>query len=493
MAADIVSELGLKDPDGPVVARPRASIDFSTEAVAQRKREAAARTSTGATGERKTRRQIAKPAAVDTTPSEDYFALSFVDILGDSHRYVPPWHRWLRWDGKRWREDSTGLVYERIRDLVRASVEGGKAERSTANASFVAGVERLLRTDQRITVLPEQLDADPWALNTQSGIVDLRTRSIGPHDQASLCTRITAASVDANAGATLWAQFLRDITQGNAELEAYLQRVAGYCATGVTPEDVLVYLFGIGANGKGSFAEALAHALGDYAKMFPPEVLMESKGERHPTDLAQFMGVRFALTSEPGSNATWNDSRIKSLTGDTVISARFMRGDFFTFPRTHKTIVLGNHMPRLAEVTHAIRRRVQMVPFRAVFEQAPGPGMRERLKAEAGGAILAWIIEGARLWHANGTAPPADVRDMTAEYLGEQDVIGQWLEERCTRDAGSFELSGALHRNYKAWCEGQGHHPKSNVALSAHLVSAGFLKKATMSGKAFYGLKFKAI
>jgi phage/plasmid-associated DNA primase len=119
--------------------------------------------------------------------------------------------------------------------------------------------------------------------------------------------------------------------------------------------------------------------------------------------------------------------------------------------------------------------------------------MRERLKAEAGGAILAWIIEGARLWHANGTAPPADVRDMTAEYLGEQDVIGQWLEERCTRDAGSFELSGALHRNYKAWCEGQGHHPKSNVALSAHLVSAGFLKKATMSGKAFYGLKFKAI
>lgn len=294
----------------------------------------------------------AKPGTTfDDTPSEDAFALTFVEAHGAGYRYVSPWHRWLKWDGMRWRNDSTGHVYEHIRDLVRSAVEGGKTERATANASFVSGVERLLRTDQRITVLPEQLDADPWALNTQTGIVNLRTGDIVSHDPKALCTRITAARVDATEGAGMWLGFLRDITQGDTELEAYLQRVAGYCATGTTPEDVLVYLFGIGANGKGSFAEAVAHALGDYAKIFPPEVLMEAKGERHPTDLAQFVGVRFALTSEPSSNATWNDSRIKSLTGDTVISARFMRGDFFTFPRTHKTMVLGNHMPRLAEAT----------------------------------------------------------------------------------------------------------------------------------------------
>jgi putative DNA primase/helicase len=265
--------------------------------------------------------------------------------------------------------------------------------------------------------------------------------------------------------------------------------VAGYGATGSTSEDVLAYLFGIGSNGKGSFAEAVAHTLGDYAKMFAAEVLMESKGERHPTDLAQFMGVRFALTSEPSSGSTWNDARIKSLTGDTVIAARFMRGDFFTFARTHKTIVLGNHMPRLAEVTHAIRRRVQMVPFRAVFEQTPGDGMRERLKAEAGGAILAWIIEGAQAWVREGTAPPAVVREMTADYLDDQDLIGQWLGECCERDAKASERLSDLHRDYIAWCERQGTRPKSNLALSAHLVSAGFRKGSTMIGKLFYGLR----
>lgn len=430
-----------------------------------------------------------KPAS---TPSEDALALAFVEAHKD-HRYVPPWNRWLRWDGKRWHEDSTGFVYERIRHLVREEVSGGRAERSTANASFVSGVERLLRTDQRIVVLPNQLDADPWALNTQGGLVDLRTGVCKPHDPRDLCTRITSADAEPAQGASLWQEFLVGITQGDATLAAYLQRVAGYCATGVTPEDVLVYPFGIGANGKGSFAESVAHALGDYAKIFPAEVLMESKGERHPTDLAQFLGVRFALTSEPSSNATWNDSRIKSLTGDTVISARFMRGDFFTFPRTHKTMVVGNHMPRLSEVTYAIRRRVQVVPFRAVFETTPGPGMRERLKAEAGGAILAWIIEGARLWNQFGTAPPESVRELTAEYLVEQDLIGQWVDERCVRDSTSSERSSDLHRDYAAWCEGQGTRPKSNMALSAHLVSAGFRKGSTMVGRVFYGLRRKLI
>jgi putative DNA primase/helicase len=425
------------------------------------------------------------------SPSEDAIALAFVDQHPD-HRYVAPWSRWLRWDGKRWQEDSTGFIYARIRDLVRDSVVGGKAERSTANAKFVAGAERLLRTDQRIVVVPDQLDANPWQLNTHSGIVDLRTGDVRPHDMTTLVTRITACGIKPSEDAQrLWAGFLSDITQGDRELEAYLQRAAGYCATGATTEDVLVYLFGVGANGKSSFAEAVAYALGDYAKVFPAEVLMESKGERHPTDLAQFMGVRFALTSEPSSSSTWNDSRIKSLTGDAVISARFMRGDFFTFPRTHKTVVLGNHMPALAEVTHAIRRRVQMVPFRAVFEPSPGKGMRDRLKEEAGPAVLAWIIAGARLWHDVGTAPPKSVLDLTADYLSDQDELGQWLGERCERDANASELSSELHVDYKRWCEREGIRARSNKALSQHLVAAGFKRDVTMVGRLIRGLRLK--
>src|SRR5206468_5984324 len=248
--------------------------------------------------------------------SEDATALAFVAVHGQQHRYVAPWHRWLKWDGKRWIEDSTGHVFALIRDLVRDVAGGTPRERKLATAAYVAGVERLARCDQSIVVMPRQLDADPWLPNTPAGIVDLRIGAIAPNEPSALMTRITSVAPAFGGGADLWARFLADITQGDAELSAYLQRLAGYCATGVTSEDVLPYFFGVGSNAKSSFAEALAAGLGDYALIFAPEVLMEAKGERHPTELAQFLNVRLALCSEPSSSATWNDSGVKSLTGD---------------------------------------------------------------------------------------------------------------------------------------------------------------------------------
>lgn len=428
-----------------------------------------------------------------TASSEDSVALDFVAQNLKLLRYVPAWKRWLEWDGKRWRKESTGAMYGRIRELIREAVAGTKLERGTATAGFVAGVERLSRYDQRIVVQPEQFDADPWLLNTQSGIVDLRDGSVRPHDPRALMTRLTAAALEPMAGAALWTEFIDGITGGDTELAGYLQRVAGYCATGMVNEDVLIYLFGLGSNGKSSFAEALNAALGDYATVFAADVLMEAKGERHPTELAQFMGARLALSSEPASNAAWNDSRVKSLTGDATISARYMHGDFFTFPRTHKTMLVGNHMPRLNAVTHAIRRRVQMVPFRAVFAPSAGPGMRERLKAESLGAILAWIVAGVAAWRTQGTNPASCVRALTAEYLSDQDDFSEWLAQSCERDAAASELSSTLYKSYCAYCERNGNHPKSNMALSRTLTEAGFQKKPTMVGKLFLGLAIKVI
>jgi putative DNA primase/helicase len=148
-------------------------------------------------------------------------------------------------------------------------------------------------------------------------------------------------------------------------------------------------------------------------------------------------------------------------------------------------------MPRLALVTYAIRRRMQMVPFRAVFEARPGPGMRERLKAEAGGSILDWVIGGAREWLRQGSAPPACVRELTEEYLEDQDVLGQWLDECCERVTDGFELSSALHTSHKAWAQRVGIQYETNRMLSTSLVAAGFRKDKTMIGRVFRGIRIR--
>ena len=93
--------------------------------------------------------------------SEDATALAFVILHGQQHRYVAPWHRWLKWDGKRWIEDSTGHVFALIRDLVRDVAGGTPRERKLATAAYVAGVERLARPhrQRRLLLHPRRLIA----------------------------------------------------------------------------------------------------------------------------------------------------------------------------------------------------------------------------------------------------------------------------------------------------------------------------------------------
>jgi len=88
--------------------------------------------------------------------SEDATALAFVAVHGQQHGYVAPWHRWLKWDGKRWIEDSTGHVFALIRDLVR-DVAGGTPREAQARQCSVCcrgGAARPLRPVDRRYATP---------------------------------------------------------------------------------------------------------------------------------------------------------------------------------------------------------------------------------------------------------------------------------------------------------------------------------------------------
>ena len=99
---------------------------------------------------------------------------------------------------------------------------------------------------------------------------------------------------------------LDTVTGGDAELQAYLQRMAGYCLTGVTTEHALFFLYGTGANGKSVFVNTLADILGDYATNAPMDTFMETRTDRHPTDMAGLRGARFvaAIETEQGTRGS---------------------------------------------------------------------------------------------------------------------------------------------------------------------------------------------
>ena len=169
-----------------------------------------------------------------------------------------------------------------------------------ASAKTVAAIERLARADRRHAATVEQWDADPWVLNTPSGIVDLRTGSTLLHDPERYITKIVAVAPGGEC--PLWLKFLAEVTGGNNELQGFLQRIAGYALTGSIREHALFFFYGTGGNGKGVFLNTLTEILADYGAVAPMETFIVTQGERHPTDLA---GLARRAARHRAGNRAW--------------------------------------------------------------------------------------------------------------------------------------------------------------------------------------------
>jgi putative DNA primase/helicase len=188
--------------------------------------------------------------------SDESLALRFAELHANDLRYVAAWGRWLLWDGIRWQIDNTLAAYNLVRKVCRvaaAQCNKGKVSSVLASAKTVAAVERLAKADRRIAATVDQWDTDHWVLNTPSSVIDLRTGEQYPHRSGAYITKRTAVAPDGNCVTPTWDAFLDRVTGGDAELVAFLKRMAGYALTGLTHEHALFFLYGIGANGKKHF------------------------------------------------------------------------------------------------------------------------------------------------------------------------------------------------------------------------------------------------
>ena len=410
--------------------------------------------------------------------AEDTLALLFTERHADNLRYVATWSRWMRWDGCRWGTDATLHVFDLVRDLCReASVEFAETPASaskTSSAATVAAVERLARTDRRHAAMIEQWDSDPWLLNTPGGRVNLHTGELSEHRRSDYCTRMTAATPGGSC--PQWLIFLERITAGNQELQAFLQRVAGYCLTGVTFEHALFFLYGTGANGKSVFLTTLSGMLHEYSKTAPIDTFTTVGKDQHPTDLAGLQGARLITAIEVEEGRRWAESKIKTLTGGDRIAARFMRQDFFEFTPQFKLIVAGNHRPGLRSVDEAIRRRLYLVPFTVTIPAADRDAeLVAKLRTEWNG-VLAWALQGCLDWQRHGLKPPDVIRAATEDYFAAEDDLKLWIDECCETAPGNSSSCTELYGSWKRWREATGEPAESQKCFSQNLEAKGFPK-----------------
>ena len=419
--------------------------------------------------------------------SDDALALRFTEKHGGILRYVAEWHRWYRWLGTHWQPERTLLAFDLARDLCRAAAKGANTGgKGLASSTTVNAVVSLARADRRHAATTDQWDVDPWLLNTPGCTILLKTGESRVHAIGDHITKVTAVTPQ-QAACPIWLRFLETVTDGDLQLSGFLQRVAGYALTGSTRDQAMFFLYGLGANGKGVFINTLTGILGEYCRTAPMEMLLASKQDRHPTELAGLMGCRLVTAVETEQGRRWAEAKIKTLTGGDKVPARFMRGDFFEYTPTFKLLFAGNHKPGLNSVDEAIRRRFNLVPFTVTIPvERRDPELGEKLKAEWPG-ILQWMVDGCLDWQQHGLAAPACVMAATNAYFAEQDVVRNWMNECTTEDAQAELRASVLFGSWKEWCMENNEYAGSQKVFSQKLMDMGTPYRHSDKGTLFRG------
>lgn len=428
---------------------------------------------------------IAMPGAKPDEVSEDLIAQRFTREFGETMKFDHDVGKWYQWQLTHWAPLTIPAAFHYAREIGRQLSAGKK---STCKASVAGGAERFARADPAHACVASDWDRDPWLLGTPSGTLELKTGKMHAARRSERITKITGCRPE-NKPPELWLSFLDDSTGGDKAMQVYLQRIAGYCLTGLTSEHALFFIYGPGGNGKSVFLNILVHILGGYAMSAPMDTFTAAKFSSHPTELAMLKGARLVTASETEEGRSWAESRIKHLTGGDPVSARFMRQDFFEYIPQFKLLFAGNHQPALNSVDPAMQRRFNMMPF---VHRPPSPDhmLEEKLKEEAP-RILAWALQGCLDWQRHGLGRPESVTVATADYFSNQDLMGQWIEECCETGPNLWEQPGTLFKSWTAFAKRNGEEAGTGKSFGSTLDKRGFRRVKTNGIRKHLGISVR--
>lgn len=398
-------------------------------------------------------------------------------------RYCHTWQSWLIWDGRRWRPDANAEIERRAKHIVEslwADIPLKEDKQAwvrhcgrSSTAKGLASMVRIASSEPSIAVTSDQLDQNPWLLTVLNGTIDLRTGELLPHRQEDLITKLAPVEYDPDAECPTFLKFL-ETSVGDDEVIDFLQRLAGYSLTGMTSEEVLVFLWGAGRNGKSKLVDALLGVLGDYGSTAPQDLLVMGKGDSHPAVLADFHGARMVVCSEV-EGGRLDVGLLKTLTGGDRLKARRMRENYWEFAPTHTLWMTANHEPVITDTTASVWERMLKVPFnRVIPAEERDRQLKQKLEKEFPG-ILAWAVRGCLEWQRIGLAAPEAVRLATAEYQTNMDWFGDWVGECCVNTGTAFAYTGDLYKSYTEWSARMGYkHTASQKKLTQTLKERGY-------------------
>lgn len=428
----------------------------------------------------------------------------FIDLFGGSVRYNYTDKSWMWYDGRRWKYDDSGepkRMVDEMLDVMRTPEESSLYVDDTGDLEkqYQAHVKRsrssaaktacLKEAEHLVPITSSVLDVDPYKLNTPSGVLDLVSGAVQPHNSAQNLSKICNAEYTEKRDTPVWDAFLAQIFNQDEAMIRFVQRAVGYSLTGVTDEQCMFICIGDGRNGKSTLLNVFADILGDYACNMQPESLaVKNGGSAVNSDIARLRGVRFATTVEPDEGMRLAEGLVKQLTGGDVVTARRLYGNEFEFRPQCKIWMAANHKPIIRGTDLGIWRRIYLIPFTVqIPDHMVDKSLKYKLRDEMPG-ILKWMADGCAMWQREGLNPPLSVQSAGKDYQHEMDVISRFVDECCERSGYETVRAADLYAAYKRWATENNEYCMSSTRFGKE-ISGRFDKRHSMHGWVYVGLK----
>lgn len=313
----------------------------------------------------------------------------------------------------------------------------------------------------------EALNPDKKLINLQSGILDIETKKIIPHDPKYTFQYEIPINYDENADCPLWKKFLTDVLYQD-DL-AFIQEFCGYLLLRDYRFALLVILLGHGRNGKTVFINTISEVLGEEnVEHIPLQTIAHERFAK-----AKLYQKHANLCSELGAREINDTGAVKELTGNDMIFARDLYKSGFKFRNFAKLMFACNILPDINDKTLAMSERLAVLEFPNEFKadnENCDPNLLEKLTTEnEKKGIFNWMVEGLEsLLKKNKFSTYRDFENVSEYIKANQDPVKIFVDTYIEKDPNGEITKEKVYNKYLDFCK-DNNHP--------HLVSNWFSQK----------------
>ena len=406
-------------------------------------------------------------------------------------------------DGAVWRYSDKSHVFEavaqaqlsRIAQRFAGSEIKGSKKPLRLNAGSVSGSIKLA---EDLLCTPGFFGEAPRGVVFSTSFVEVRASGVVQHAHSPSHRARSAYGFgfQLNPQPTRFLGFLEQVFAPDDDIAQKIELIQEFVGAAMlgccTEYQRAIILVGAGANGKGVLATIIERAMppGSWVAIAPQDFGDEYRA-------AMLAGKLLNIVSELPEADILDSGAFKAVISGDPRTARHIRQAPFTFRPVAAHLFAANRLPGTADHTHGFWRRVVVLEFNRVFNEAEQESelAKRIIDAELPG-IVSWFLLGAQRVLANGdyAIPPSSARAVD-KWRQSADQVRAFVCA-CTRrlDAGADVRDGVpaeeLYRAYRAWSQDNGHRAMASNKFAERMGQLG-LPAARTRDRNFYPLRLE--